>query len=334
NTIAAIHYRRRLKAMSFTDKDGKLILAQWGEFLSGPDLPVADTPMYGTAARAKALVSNGFLGVDLVRIPAGEGFDPHTHIGDHLLIVVRGKGTITYGGIIYLTQPGQVYAVPGSEPHAVGAIEDHALLSVGAPHRSADAADRMALTEYAAVAASFDRLNCLACGKDVTMGGCPHAPNPRRRLLPLLLAPTWDGWETDKLAQWFGLPPHDLGRAVELLSYTACASPEDAVAQLPGRVVVAYGKLTKGLLSGVMPDHDYAVEIYQAAPEAAAHIRPSDLPPPALVITVRWAAEAAVQRVVLRLAHTLAAAGPLEGLWAKRDVLELGFAIDRALRVG
>ena len=46
-------------------------------------------------ATGEPLLSNGSLGADIIRLAAGDGFVPHTHPGDHLLIVLAGQGTIT-----------------------------------------------------------------------------------------------------------------------------------------------------------------------------------------------------------------------------------------------
>src|SRR5262245_8434145 len=93
--------------------------------------PMAHSPAGVTGA---GLASNGMRGVRVIRVPAGRGFPPHTHPGDHLLIVVAGFGTIAVGGRVYATQAGEVYMIAGSEPHAVGAVSDHVILAVGSPH--------------------------------------------------------------------------------------------------------------------------------------------------------------------------------------------------------
>jgi quercetin dioxygenase-like cupin family protein len=133
-------------------------------------------------ATGEPLVSNGQLGADIIRLAAGDGFVPHTHPGDHLLIVVGGLGTLTYGGRIYPTRAGEIYLVEGEVPHAVGAITDHVLLAVGSPHRPVDSLDRMKPVAYQAVTADLGRLHCLICDRvavhpdrlhDV---GCPHCP--------------------------------------------------------------------------------------------------------------------------------------------------------------
>lgn len=192
--------------MTYRHDDGSLILAPWAahasltsrESLLSVPHDARSLAMYGTTATGERMVSNGHLGVDLIRVPAGEGFAPHTHPGDHLLIAVAGEGTVTVDGRIYPTRAGQVYMVEGAQPHAVGAITDHVILAVGAPHRNIDAADRMALTDYAAVAARLGRLQCLVCHgapagtpDQLRADGCPHAPQeaPTTRPLVVGLAP-------------------------------------------------------------------------------------------------------------------------------------------------
>jgi len=108
----------------------------------GQKLPVA---MHDTDATGKGLVTNGNLGADMIRVEAGHSFPMHTHPGDHLLIVVRGRGTVTIGGVVHPTAPGDVYMVPGLVEHSVGAVEEHFILSIGSPHKALDAHDRMAV---------------------------------------------------------------------------------------------------------------------------------------------------------------------------------------------
>jgi quercetin dioxygenase-like cupin family protein len=135
-------------------------------------------------ASGQALVGNGTMGADLLRLPAGTGFVPHTHPGHHVLVVVAGIGTITYDGRIHESRAGQVYLVEGAVPHAVGAITDHVILAVGAPHKEIDAEDRMAPVPYEEVISMEGEMTCLIC--DVTTMapgrphslGCPHCPCP------------------------------------------------------------------------------------------------------------------------------------------------------------
>jgi quercetin dioxygenase-like cupin family protein len=140
--------------------------------------------MAHSRATGEALVSNGDLGIDVIRLGAGDGFAAHTHPGHHLLIVVGGRGTITFDGHIYPTVAGQVYFVPGRIAHAVGAVTDHVILAVGAPHRPVDSPERMALTEYSAVTSELGSLACAIC--EITANfpsrlhelGCVHCPCP------------------------------------------------------------------------------------------------------------------------------------------------------------
>jgi quercetin dioxygenase-like cupin family protein len=140
-------------------------------------VPIVDSPATG-----EALVSNCSMGADLIRLEAGKGFSPHTHPGDHLLVIVGGQGTITYDGKIYRTQAGQVYLVEGEVPHAVGAITDHVILAIRSPHRKIDSDERMNLVEYKAVQSELGKVHCLICDiesqGDVMLHemGCTHCP--------------------------------------------------------------------------------------------------------------------------------------------------------------
>jgi quercetin dioxygenase-like cupin family protein len=133
-------------------------------------------------ATGEGLVSNGRMGVDLIQLSAGRGFQPHTHPGDHLLIVIGGRGTLTYDGVIYPTQAGQVYCIEGQVPHAVGAITDHVILAVGSPHKAVDDPERMIPVEYQAIVAATASVTCLICQRTTWLPehmhdrGCPHCP--------------------------------------------------------------------------------------------------------------------------------------------------------------
>jgi len=131
-------------------------------------------------ATGEALLSNGFLGADVLHVPAGYGFAPHTHPGDHLLFVLGGQGTITTGGRIIETQPGQAYMVDGAVVHAVGATIDHVLLPVGAPHHMIDSETRLEFTVFDDLLADDGSILCEICGvvawpgAELTQAGCPH----------------------------------------------------------------------------------------------------------------------------------------------------------------
>lgn len=174
----------------FLDEAGRLRIAHWADDLGidaqqvlGIDLSRRPTPMVATTATGLGLVSNGHLGVDVIRVAAGQGFAPHTHGGDHLLIVIGGRGTIAYDGVVYETNAGDVYLIEGDVPHAVGAITDHVILAVGVPHQPVDSDRRQAIVEYEAVAAGLGDLACDICQVTAKVPlrladvGCPHCPS-------------------------------------------------------------------------------------------------------------------------------------------------------------
>lgn len=87
------------------------------------------------------------IGADMLRLPAGSRYPAHTHHGHHLLLIVEGRGTVTYGGKVYDTKPGDIYIMDGATEHAVGATDDHKLISIGVPHRMPGTDERMELTD-------------------------------------------------------------------------------------------------------------------------------------------------------------------------------------------
>ncbi len=107
-------------------------------------------PMHGAPAVGLPLHSNGHLGADLVHVKAGDQFPVHTHPGDHLLLSLGGRGTITVADVTYVVEPGDIYMVDGLVPHAVGAHPDseHILVAIGAPHKAVDSPERMAWTDW------------------------------------------------------------------------------------------------------------------------------------------------------------------------------------------
>lgn len=164
------------------DAFGKLIIADWatdnGDGTITPFAGAGPVAMHNTDATAWALVSNGELGVDHISVPAGQGFPPHTHPGDHLLIIISGLGTITVDSVIYPTRGGQVYFIAGDHPHAVGAIDEHHILAVGSPHKLPNDPDRMTLVEYESIASSVGEVSCGVCGAKGMLNtiNCPHIP--------------------------------------------------------------------------------------------------------------------------------------------------------------
>ena len=148
----------------------------------GIDMQHRPAPIAQSNASGQGLVTNGQLGADIIQLDAGDGFVPHTHPGDHLLIVIGGKGTVTFDGKIYPTAAGEIYMIEGSVPHAVGAVTDHVIMAVGSPHKAVDAPDRMGVVDYQTVVSDIGELECLICGKSASYPqrlhdlGCTHCP--------------------------------------------------------------------------------------------------------------------------------------------------------------
>ena len=221
---------------NYLNDDGTLNIQTWATSML-PNLAEALVPMYGTAAVARPLVSNGELGLDLVRVAPGRGFEPHTHPGDHLLIIVEGRGTITYDGSIYPTRAGEVYLIEGSKPHAVGAISQHSILAVGSPHRPAGGADRMVLTEYDAIAADLGVINCLICERAGTAdelrdGGCVHAPDTAEQRTPVLDGDERVAVAGDVALHFDALEPHGVEVTGGVLHVTVGFTGGEAVAAM------------------------------------------------------------------------------------------------------
>jgi len=177
--------------LGYLNQDGTLKIQEWAT----DDGVVNDTQtlsvstlerpvrMKKSPATGEGLITNGKLGIDVIRLGEGDGFKPHTHPGDHLLISIAGKGTITYDGKIYPTRPGQVYMIEGEVPHAVGAITDHVILAIGSPHKLIDSNERMSVVEYESVTTEIKEITCLICNitavypETLLDKGCTHCPS-------------------------------------------------------------------------------------------------------------------------------------------------------------
>lgn len=164
--------------------------AQWGygvlhDRSTSIEVPHRQLPavMHGARhASGQALVSNGHIGADLIRLAAGARFPVHTHPGHHVLVVVAGHGTPTYNGQVLPTMAGECYLVEGAVPHAVGAITDHLIVAVGAPHRSVDATDRLEVADYCEVLVRHEKITCTICQVTAALPAylhntlCTHCP--------------------------------------------------------------------------------------------------------------------------------------------------------------
>ena len=131
----------------------------------GGPLPIA-VPQSVATAMAMGMCSEPFvnlpimqehpesahIGVDLLRLGPGEAFPLHTHPGNHLLLILKGRGNVTYDGKVIETGPGDRYLVDGRTEHAVGAVDAHYVLAFGAPHVEAHDPARMVLVDEVAEA--------------------------------------------------------------------------------------------------------------------------------------------------------------------------------------
>lgn len=150
------HWKSKL-AVAFGDQG---LVVDTGPF----ELVMAKT---GDEITGRRLVSNGEIGGDLMHIPGGKGFEPHTHKGHHILLFLNGESIVTLGSEIHRMTPGEICVVPGDTAHGVSAVTDTTLLAVGSPHLPVDAKDRMqVLGEYKAIAAKLsEQFICMGCSK-------------------------------------------------------------------------------------------------------------------------------------------------------------------------
>lgn len=129
--------------------------AEWAEYdgqnfvVSGEEREIRMVNSDGTGT---PLLKNGALGADVIRFGAGEGVAEHTHIGQHVLFVLRGAGIVKYDGVDNDLYPGKCYLVESWVPHAIYADKEDALvlLVVGDDHRGLNDPTRMDLTEVGA----------------------------------------------------------------------------------------------------------------------------------------------------------------------------------------
>ena len=93
------------------------------------------------------LVCSGKFGADVIRFGPGEGVTNHTHVGEHILFVIKGTGFVEYEGVDYELKPGVCYLVASMADHAIKATEELVLIAVGNDHRPLGSYERMDLVE-------------------------------------------------------------------------------------------------------------------------------------------------------------------------------------------
>jgi quercetin dioxygenase-like cupin family protein len=86
-------------------------------------------------------------GADVIRFEAGKGVGLHTHIGAHILLVTKGKGTLTYHTEKYPMFEGMIYLVPSNVPHAIDAEAELVLIAIGNDHQPADSESRLEVVQ-------------------------------------------------------------------------------------------------------------------------------------------------------------------------------------------
>ncbi len=126
---------------NFDEQSGSLVS------FSG-EQPIQMSHSDGTASFLVADTSTSkSFGADLVRFEAGHGVGFHTHVGAHILLVTKGKGTLTYGDEKFPMFAGMIYLIPSNTPHAIDAETELVLVAVGNDHQPADSDSRLEVAE-------------------------------------------------------------------------------------------------------------------------------------------------------------------------------------------
>lgn len=112
----------------------ELMQSRWADIWENDELiskswqfPIQMSKSDGTAIPLVYLQESKF-GADLIRFAAGKWVALHTHPGDHILVVTKWNGTLTYGTEDYPMTPGMIYVVPWSVPHAIYASPDEEIV--------------------------------------------------------------------------------------------------------------------------------------------------------------------------------------------------------------
>jgi len=103
--------------------------------------------MVNSDATGLPLLKLSEFGTDIIRFDAGKGVNNHTHDGDHMLFVLKGKGFVEYNGVDHALRPGLCYLILGFVDHAIKATTELVLIAVGNKHFPVDSWERMSLVE-------------------------------------------------------------------------------------------------------------------------------------------------------------------------------------------
>lgn len=120
-----------------------------GELISKSGaFPIQMSKSDGTAIKLVYLEESKFW-ADLIRFAPSEWVALHTHPGDHILLVTKGTGILTYEDRTYPMTPWMIYVVPGRVPHAIDASEDEelVLMALGNNLIPAESPERLDLVE-------------------------------------------------------------------------------------------------------------------------------------------------------------------------------------------
>jgi quercetin dioxygenase-like cupin family protein len=130
---------QQAKWADFDEKASRLILFEGEQPLSmhnGTALPLL-IDRSGTSP----------FGGDIIRFAPGKGVGMHTHVGAHILLVTKGKGTLVYYEEKHPMFEGMIYLVESNVPHAIEAETELVIISIGNNHRPADSKERLEIVE-------------------------------------------------------------------------------------------------------------------------------------------------------------------------------------------
>lgn len=154
----------------------ELQTAVWAEYTDGAlvvDDGTREIQMANSDGTGTPLLKKNNLGADIIQFGPGKGVQEHTHIGGHVLFVLRGAGIVKYDGVDNKLTPGVCYLVESEVPHAISADENEGLvlLVVGDDHRTLADPARMEPVPQEAAFASLGRVSAFGPNVDGDFSG-------------------------------------------------------------------------------------------------------------------------------------------------------------------
>jgi len=132
---------------SANDDKKNIQIARWANLNPDDTLCVDGSPkpfqMCNSDGTGLPLLKYLDFGADIIRFGANEGVRNHTHVGDHILIVIKGGGVVVYDGIEHDLNPGVCYLIPGDVEHAIKARSELVMIAIGNNHQPLDSEERM-----------------------------------------------------------------------------------------------------------------------------------------------------------------------------------------------